>query len=386
MYAGAGAGPMLAAAAAWDVLATDLYTTASCYGSAISEISGLWTGPASISMATAAAPYVAWLSATAARAEQAAVQAKAAAIAYEAAFAMTVPPPVIAANRAQLMMLIATNFFGQNFPAIAATEAHYAEMWAQDAVAMYGYAGASAAASMLPTFDQPPPTTNPMGHAGQATAVAHAAETAAGTSAQPLQSVPATLQALALPTSSSSSPTSGLLSLRPFMSGLLGESQGSPGWSSSPLGKLLTAKHYSDLLGMGYSGLGSWDHMIKVWEDVLPAAAATKGAEAAASLPGLSGALGGGAPLSAGVSAGIGQAGTVGNLSVPQSWAAAAPATSAASAASPVSSISGGTGARPEGMLRGIPLFPGTGRQSGGDIGQRYGFRHSVMARPLPAG
>ncbi|WP_156657441.1 PPE domain-containing protein, partial [Mycobacterium kyorinense] len=42
MYAGAGAGPMLAAAAAWDVLATDLYTTASCYGSAISEISGLW--------------------------------------------------------------------------------------------------------------------------------------------------------------------------------------------------------------------------------------------------------------------------------------------------------------------------------------------------------
>jgi PPE-repeat protein len=63
--------------------------------------------------------------------------------AYEAAFAMTVPPPVIAANRALLMALIATNFFGQKTPAIMATEAQYTEMWAQDAAAMFGYAGAS---------------------------------------------------------------------------------------------------------------------------------------------------------------------------------------------------------------------------------------------------
>jgi PPE-repeat protein len=58
--------------------------------------------------------------------------------AYEAAFAMTVPPPVIAANRALLLMLVATNFLGQNTPAIMATEAEYAEMWAQDAGAMSG--------------------------------------------------------------------------------------------------------------------------------------------------------------------------------------------------------------------------------------------------------
>ncbi|WP_232000638.1 PE/PPE C-terminal domain-containing protein, partial [Mycobacterium kyorinense] len=219
----------------------------------------------------------------------------------------------------------------------------------------------------------------------QAAAVAHAAETAAGTSAQPLQSVPATLQALALPTSSSGSPTSGVLGLRPVLSGLLGKAEGSPGWSQSPLGKLLTPSMYSNLLSMGYSELGSFDHMIKVWEDVLPAAAVTKGAEAAASLPGVGGMLGGG-PVSAGVSASVGHAGTVGNLSVPQSWAAAAPATNAASAASPLNTISTGPAGRPEGMLRGIPLFPGSGRQSGGDIGQRYGFRHSVMARPLSAG
>lgn len=114
MYVGAGSGPMLAAAAAWDGVAIDLYTAATSYSSLIAELTGVWSGPASATMARASAPYTAWLTATAAQAEQTAVQAKAAAGAYEAAFAMTVPPPVIAANRAQLMMLIATNFFGQN--------------------------------------------------------------------------------------------------------------------------------------------------------------------------------------------------------------------------------------------------------------------------------
>ena len=76
---------------------------------------------------------------------------------------MTVPPPVIAANRSLLMTLIATNVLGQNTTAIAATETDYAEMWAQDAAAMYGYAGSSAAASTLTPFTSPPPTTNPAG-------------------------------------------------------------------------------------------------------------------------------------------------------------------------------------------------------------------------------
>ena len=53
---------------------------------------------------------------------------------------------MIAANRTQLASLVATNIFGQNTPAIAANEAQYGEMWAQDATAMYGYAANSAAA------------------------------------------------------------------------------------------------------------------------------------------------------------------------------------------------------------------------------------------------
>ncbi|MBN7724277.1 PPE family protein, partial [Brucella melitensis] len=148
--------PMLAAASAWHGLSAELRASALSYSSVLSTLTGEeWHGPASASMTAAAAPYVAWMSVTAVRAEQAGAQAEAAAAAYEAAFAATVPPPVIEANRAQLMALIATNVLGQNAPAIAATEAAYERMWAQDVAAMVGYhAGASAAVSALMPFTQ----------------------------------------------------------------------------------------------------------------------------------------------------------------------------------------------------------------------------------------
>jgi PPE-repeat protein len=177
MYVGAGAGPMLAAAAAWDELAAELHSTAASYGSTIGSLTvGPWTGPSSIAMAAAATPYVQWMSATGVQAEQAAIAAKLAAGAYEAAFAATVPPPIIAANRSLLATLIATNILGQNTPAIAATEAQYMEMWAQDAAAMYAYAGSSATASQLPPFAEPPQTTN-NGSQTQAAAVAQSSGT-----------------------------------------------------------------------------------------------------------------------------------------------------------------------------------------------------------------
>ncbi len=151
----------------------------------ISELAAGWQGPTSAAMAAAAAPYAAWMSATAAQAEQTAAQAKAAVAAYESAFAATVPPPVIAANRSLLMALVATNFLGQNTAAIAATEAQYAEMWAQDAAAMYGYAGQSATAAQVTPFRAPPQTTNPGGPAQQGAAVAQATGTRAATAAVP---------------------------------------------------------------------------------------------------------------------------------------------------------------------------------------------------------
>ncbi len=106
-------------------------------------------------MASAAAPYVAWMHQTAAQAAQTAAQATEAATAYETAFAAHVPPPVIAENRALLAQLVATNLFGQNTAAIAANEAQYSEMWAQDAMAMDTYFVSSATASNKLTAVQP---------------------------------------------------------------------------------------------------------------------------------------------------------------------------------------------------------------------------------------
>ena len=178
IYSGPGSAPLLAAATAWDALASELQTTAASYASTINELtSSSWQGPSSVAAADAAAPYTAWLSSTAAQAEQTASQAQAAAGAYEAAFAASIPPPVIAANRATLALLVATNLLGQNTPAIAANEATYAEFWAQDAVAMYGYAGAATAASQLTSFSAPPATTNDSGQATQSAAAANSTTT-----------------------------------------------------------------------------------------------------------------------------------------------------------------------------------------------------------------
>jgi PPE-repeat protein len=202
MYVGAGSGPMLAAAAAWDSLAADLQSAASSYGSTVGGlVAGAWTGPSSTTMAAAAAPFVTWVSSAAAQAEEAAAQAKLAAGAYETAFAATVPPPIIAANRALLAVLVATNFLGQNTPAIAATETHYVEMWAQDAAAMYAYAGSSSAASQLTPFTEPPQTTNTAGTAAQAASVSQSSTqsglNASSTLSNLINSVPTWLQHLA---------------------------------------------------------------------------------------------------------------------------------------------------------------------------------------------
>lgn len=173
MYAGPGSGPMLAAAAAWNALAAQLESAAAGYAAHVAGLAGqAWFGPSSMRMAAAATPYVAWLQASAAQAAQTSAQAYAAAAAYEAAFAMTVPPAAVAANRAQLLALVATNFFGQNTPAIAATEAQYMEMWAQDATAMYCYAADSLAARTLTGYSEPPQTTNGDGQSAQTRALA----------------------------------------------------------------------------------------------------------------------------------------------------------------------------------------------------------------------
>src|SRR5438552_3637171 len=93
MYAGAGQGPMLAAAATWDGLAAELQAGAASFGSLTSGLaSEWWQGSASVAMAAAAAPYLDWLGTAAHQAEQVAGQARAVATAFESALAATVHP------------------------------------------------------------------------------------------------------------------------------------------------------------------------------------------------------------------------------------------------------------------------------------------------------
>lgn len=330
MYAGPGSAPMLAAASAWDGLAAELRSTAASYQSVIAGLTSEgWMGPSSAAMAAAAAPYATWMSTTAEQAEQTATQAKAAAAAYAAAFAMTVPPPVVAANRAQLATLVATNVLGQNTPAIAATEAQYGEMWAQDAGAMYGYAANSAAASKVTPFSAPQQNTNPAGVLAQGAASGQAAGSSTQSQlSQLVSAMPNTLQQLASPGSAtSSSPgswlsgildspdTGGLGPNANFWNTITSSGTTNPAVITSMMADMAMVSSLQQTGALPPSGsslipgpgLGSVSATRLV--DVMTGGAL-----------GSSG-LGGGNP----VSAGVGQARLVGALSVPQSWAAAAP-------------------------------------------------------------
>ncbi|ETW24946.1 hypothetical protein MGAST_05490 [Mycobacterium gastri 'Wayne'] len=151
IFAGPGSAPMLQAASAWQQLADELSSAAASFESVTSALVGdSWQGWAAAAMASAAAPYASWLNAAAAGAQGASVQAGAAATVFEDALAATVHPALVAANRNQLIVLAMSNLLGLNAPAIAATEAHYEQMWAQDVAALSGYhAGVSTVAAQL---------------------------------------------------------------------------------------------------------------------------------------------------------------------------------------------------------------------------------------------
>jgi triacylglycerol lipase len=153
---GPGPGPMLEAAAAWDGIGSELSSAANAFNSITSDLaSQVWQGPASASMTNAAAGYVDWLGGAAAQAQQSAAQARAAASAFEAALATIVDPGLITANRGRLVSLVTSNLFGQNAHAIAAAEAEYEQMWAQDVAAMSGYhVSASATVAQLGQWEQ----------------------------------------------------------------------------------------------------------------------------------------------------------------------------------------------------------------------------------------
>jgi PPE-repeat protein len=346
IYAGPGSAPLIAAATAWDALASELQTTAASYGSTIGELTSSWQGPSAEAAASAAAPYTEWLSNTAVQAEQTASQAQAAAAAYEAAFAASIPPPLIEANRALLAALVATNFLGQNTPAIAATEATYAEFWAQDAGAMYAYSGAATTASQLTPFVEAPATTNDSGQATQAASTAQSAAastadsttdslsafltqlntelTQFGTEVSTLSNTlnsyfPATtttLTSLGVPTSVQNlitlfnqALTTGANTISTYAAGP---------WSVLGFGSLLKNWWQVSIsipnLGVGIQGIGPLIHPTPITGALSPLLHSGL----------LSGSYAGEGNV--GALASVGRAGTIGSLSVPQNWASAVPA------------------------------------------------------------
>ncbi len=364
---------MLAAASAWDSLAAELGTAAATYDSVVTGLTSQeWLGPASESAAAAAAPYVAWMADTATQAEHTATSVRAAVGAYETAFSATVPPPLIAANRTQLTELVATNFFGQNSPAIAATEAQYSEMWAQDAAAMYGYAGASANASAVTPFTAPPQTTNPDSQPTQQAATA--ASTVVPQALQHLSS--ATASSTLTSAATTTGTTAGVTPATDPLTWLYNQLVGLTGANRTTAGQ----RTVGDL---GYFPLGLSQFNVSIGQQLIPGTPGGAGSGGSSPLapggwgPGPS-SFGGG-----GISGGVGQAGTVGRLSVPSTWAAAAPPAGPATGPAAVSTISATShAAGPNGLLRGIPLSnTGAGRRAAGTFVHKYGFRHTVMPR-----
>ncbi len=375
MYTGPGSSSLVAAAAGWDELAAELHSTAAEFQSVISALtSGPWLGPASASLAAAASPYAAWLQTSAASSDLAASQAAAAVSAHEAAFAMTVPPPVVAANRALLATLIATNWLGQNTPAIAATEAEYFEMWAQDASAMYAYLSSSTAASQLTEFDEPPEVADSSGLARQAAAVSSAAsenpvKTAVDRLLTRLDTVHDPFAELA--SSFTGSKIDQYLTKYTAFDDIVSVYSKYLGpYVSSAAAMIQSTQSF----GQVSNGITSMTSLAKT---LAPAAKALEGAA-----QGVGSAAANAGVNAGGAAAGLGKALPLGALSVPPSWAPVSAVTNpgvAALNAVPVAA---------EGA-NGLPMAPPFAQFGGNRYGRilpTYGFKPSVMARPPAAG
>lgn len=369
MYAGPGSESMLAAAKAWDGLAAVLNSSAVSYAAVISGLAvESWLGSASASMAAAAAPYAVWLSAAAVVAEQTANQARTASAAFEAAFAQTVPPPLIADNREQLMTLVSTNRLGQNTPAIEAIQAEYAEMWAQDAAAMFTYAGASEAASTLTPFIQPSQAADPAGPAAQAAALSRDAGQGATTGvAAPGQ----------LPSVESSGRAAPAAALDPLLSAL-----GIP----IPIGELDFAAAYIATIGSASLTLAAVN-TARPWSFQSGLHGATDSSEpvppqthgVAQDDPAGAPAAGGGA-----ASAVVGHAALLGGLTVPHSWTMAAPEIRLAVESLPgaeARTISPDMSGAPAGLLSGMALAGLAGRGAA-DTGKASGTTSHDQEQP----
>ncbi len=343
IYTGAGSGGLMATAAAWEEQAAELMAGAAQLAGVIGTLGASWEGPSSESMVASLMPYLAWMLKSAATAEQTSIAHASAAAAHDAAFLGVVPPPVITANRTTLATLVATNFLGVNTPAIAATEAQYAEMWAQDAATLSAYSSSMAAMTsglaadpFLPAL----PTTVDGGLGAMADASGQAAGQVAGTAAQTATSAG-------------------------DQAGGMGGSLSSLGGMASSAGQALT----SPLNSMGQLGSSLMSPMSSMFSGMGGQAGSFAGGMGLGSFAGLgasaSGGFGGGSPVSASMGRSLWLPGVAGlsdgkqppRLSVPATWAGAVERGAVAKESSVASAITQEEAA--QGTYAGVPRGAG---------------------------
>jgi PPE-repeat protein len=357
MYQGAGSGPLLEAATAWDGLAADLEATATQYQTAITNLTtGTWLGPSSAHMASAAEPYIAWLQSTAAEAAQTGAQAKAAAGAYQTAYVSMVPPPVITANRAELTALVSNNFLGQNTGAIAQNEAEYLDMWIQDALGMDTYnlnsTGASAA---LPTQ-----TAAPLATSGSNALAAAAAAPADSTTDSLIVGILNAVAALFGGPASGTGSLTGLADFSTWLPSVVGAIAANPTAALLPV----QATYYMGMLGStparmfmssggGSGGGASSTALASMGDSLLDNVSKLVDGKAATVMTGVGGQLSKwGAGIQAGIQAQMANAMHAGGLSVPHGWHTGVPDVSRAAPLLPTNSV-----ASPS-MTTGLPTSP----------------------------
>jgi hypothetical protein len=256
-----------------------------------------------------------------------------------------------------LMSLIATNFLGQNTPAIFAIELEYIEMWAQDVAAMFGYhAGAASVAAALPSITSAPSSL-------------------AGLFTTPLTSLASSAGSI----------------FGPGLSSFVGAAQTAVAEMSS----LFSVPAVSSLttvaqIGM-YPASAVVPPMMVLAHGGTPASAAVGATEVLAGAQGFVGstapatqALGSTGGWGSAMSAGLGSARFVGAISVPPTWQGAAPARIITAAMSGLEGaapgVSGATGPT------GVPVVPPNGTAPGAPgAGNGRGnprATHVVQSRP----
>lgn len=179
LMAGAGAAPMLQAAAGWEALAISLETQADELAASLAALTSVWSGSASERVVAATMPMIAWLRTVSAQAMKRALQATAQANSYSQAMATTPPLPEIEQNHITHGVLEATNFLGVNTVPIGVNEFDYfVRMWNQAAGAMDLYQAETALNLLFEPIMPPKPIVIPgvaAGGAAMATGFAAAA-------------------------------------------------------------------------------------------------------------------------------------------------------------------------------------------------------------------